>query len=162
MKTETIVMCVVALLLGMLMANMLKSVCGCKTVVEGTWLGKKWGGGEGIGIAKPGMDCGGIYGDCNSWTDTQRLDPASCESQGGCQCYKAPYPANGVTCKLNSWMAAHTPAGGGSTVECDCQPFDNGVHGEQACNDKTTAGRGECGRKCRALGYDNCKPIMNS
>ena len=36
MKTETIVMCVVALILGMLMANMLKSVCGCKTdVVEG-------------------------------------------------------------------------------------------------------------------------------
>ena len=32
MKTETIVMCVVALILGMLMANMLKSVCGCKTV----------------------------------------------------------------------------------------------------------------------------------
>jgi len=35
MKTETIVMCVVALILGMLMANMLKSVCGCKSVVEG-------------------------------------------------------------------------------------------------------------------------------
>ena len=36
MDTETIVMCVVALILGMLMANMLKSVCGCKsTVVEG-------------------------------------------------------------------------------------------------------------------------------
>ena len=34
MKTETIVMCVIALILGMLMANMLKSVCGCK-VVEG-------------------------------------------------------------------------------------------------------------------------------
>ena len=30
MKSETIVMCVVALLLGMLLANMLKSVCGCK------------------------------------------------------------------------------------------------------------------------------------
>ena len=30
MKTETIVCCVVALLLGMLLANMLKSVCGCK------------------------------------------------------------------------------------------------------------------------------------
>jgi hypothetical protein len=37
MKTETIVMCVVALLLGMLLANMLKSVCGCKTVVEGNY-----------------------------------------------------------------------------------------------------------------------------
>ena len=34
MNTENIVMCVVALLLGMLLANMLKNVCGCK-VVEG-------------------------------------------------------------------------------------------------------------------------------
>jgi hypothetical protein len=36
MNTETIVYCVVALLLGMLLANMLKNVCGCKTV-EGSW-----------------------------------------------------------------------------------------------------------------------------
>ena len=34
MNSETIVYCVVALILGMLLANMLKSVCGCK-VVEG-------------------------------------------------------------------------------------------------------------------------------
>ena len=32
MNTETVVMCIVALVLGMLMANMLKNVCGCKTV----------------------------------------------------------------------------------------------------------------------------------
>ena len=32
MNSETIVMCVVALILGMLMANMLNNVCGCKTV----------------------------------------------------------------------------------------------------------------------------------
>lgn len=32
MNSQTIVMCVVALLLGMLLANMLKSVCGCKTI----------------------------------------------------------------------------------------------------------------------------------
>ena len=32
MNSQTIVMCVVALLLGMLLTNMLKSVCGCKTV----------------------------------------------------------------------------------------------------------------------------------
>ena len=36
MNSETIVYCVVALILGMLMAHMLKSVCGCKTV-EGTY-----------------------------------------------------------------------------------------------------------------------------
>ena len=35
MDTKTIVICVVALLLGMLIANMLKDVCGCKNVVEG-------------------------------------------------------------------------------------------------------------------------------
>jgi len=34
MNSQTILMCVVALILGMLLANMLKSVCGCK-VVEG-------------------------------------------------------------------------------------------------------------------------------
>lgn len=34
MNTQTILMCVVALILGMLLANMLKNVCGCK-VVEG-------------------------------------------------------------------------------------------------------------------------------
>ena len=34
MDSKTIVMCVVALLIGMLLANMLKNVCGCK-VVEG-------------------------------------------------------------------------------------------------------------------------------
>ena len=34
MNTQTVVYCVVALLLGMLLANMLTNVCGCK-VVEG-------------------------------------------------------------------------------------------------------------------------------
>ena len=34
MNTQTILMCVVAIILGMLLANMLKNVCGCK-VVEG-------------------------------------------------------------------------------------------------------------------------------
>ena len=36
MNNQTIVCCVVALLLGMLLANMLKNVCGCKTV-EGNY-----------------------------------------------------------------------------------------------------------------------------
>jgi hypothetical protein len=40
MKTETIVMCIVALILGMLMANMLKDVCGCKNLVEGQSTGR--------------------------------------------------------------------------------------------------------------------------
>jgi len=35
MGTDQIMYCIVALLLGMLLANMLKNVCGCKNVVEG-------------------------------------------------------------------------------------------------------------------------------
>ena len=35
MKTDQIMYCIVALVLGMLMANMLKNICGCKNVVEG-------------------------------------------------------------------------------------------------------------------------------
>ena len=35
MDLNIIVNCVVALILGMLLANMLKNVCGCKNVVEG-------------------------------------------------------------------------------------------------------------------------------
>ena len=35
MKTDQIMCCIVALLLGMLLANMFKNVCGCKNVVEG-------------------------------------------------------------------------------------------------------------------------------
>ena len=32
MNSQTIVMCVVAFIIGMLLAHMLKDVCGCKTV----------------------------------------------------------------------------------------------------------------------------------
>ena len=35
MNQETVVMCVVALILGMLLSHMLKDVCGCNKVVEG-------------------------------------------------------------------------------------------------------------------------------
>ena len=35
MKTDQIMCCIVALLLGMLMYHMLKNVCGCKNIVEG-------------------------------------------------------------------------------------------------------------------------------
>ena len=35
MGTDQIMYCIIALILGMLMANMLKNVCGCKTDVEG-------------------------------------------------------------------------------------------------------------------------------
>ena len=51
MDTKTIVMCVVALILGMLMANMLKSVCGCNSV-------------EGFNLS-----------DCNDCVQDRFLDP---------------------------------------------------------------------------------------
>ena len=35
MGTDQIMYCIIALILGMLLANMLKNVCGCKTVIEG-------------------------------------------------------------------------------------------------------------------------------
>jgi len=42
MDTETIVMCVVALILGMIMFHLLKGVCGCKTVEgQGRWVNGK-------------------------------------------------------------------------------------------------------------------------
>jgi len=60
MKTDQIVMCVVALLLGMLLANMLQNVCGCKVVEglegeegEGRCQPENWGCGENAG-AGPG------------------------------------------------------------------------------------------------------------
>ena len=35
MGTDQIMYCIVALILGMLLANMLKNVCGCKDILEG-------------------------------------------------------------------------------------------------------------------------------
>lgn len=40
MNNETIIICIVAFLLGMLITNMLKNICGCKTI-EGAGLGDK-------------------------------------------------------------------------------------------------------------------------
>ena len=59
MNSQNIVMCVVALILGMLLANMLKSVCGCKVVEgaeNGPCLGQKW-----TGSVKPSELCQTCY-----------------------------------------------------------------------------------------------------
>ena len=74
MKTETIAYCVFALILGMLLANMLKSVCGCK-VVEGlscapnsnyyTWMYKC------SGRQNSHKDCGKFVENCQSTVDNQ-------------------------------------------------------------------------------------------
>jgi hypothetical protein len=58
MDTKTIVYCVVALILGMLMANMLKNVCGCKTV-EGL-VGSRCTGTATMGKDK-GKQCEDVY-----------------------------------------------------------------------------------------------------
>ena len=69
MNSETIVMCVVALILGMLMANMLKSVCGCG-VVEGSEYSsiiddyKKRFGGESKKVCPEIMKMIELYGTC--------------------------------------------------------------------------------------------------
>ena len=55
MNSQTIIMCVVSLVLGMLLANMLKSVCGCK-VVEGLFDDyvprNEWGNDDGATYCK--------------------------------------------------------------------------------------------------------------
>jgi hypothetical protein len=60
MNNQTIVCCVVALLLGMLLANMLKSVCGCK-LTEGQLIeiNPDFVVGDSPSMdCLPGMDCG--------------------------------------------------------------------------------------------------------
>ena len=67
MKTEQIMYCVVALILGMLMANMFKSVCGCKNVVEGVGKGRGKGRGKGKGgKGKGGKDTVSVNGRGNT------------------------------------------------------------------------------------------------
>ena len=76
MGTEQIMYCIVALLLGMLLANMLKNVCGCN-VVEGFGMyadpSETWG--EAIGLDP--TDCDGISSFGNAVTNG---------SSGSCGC----------------------------------------------------------------------------
>ena len=58
MNSETIVYCVVALLLGMLLANMLKNICGCKVV-------------EGQSCGDYGMD---VFGTCDCYDGFEGTD----------------------------------------------------------------------------------------
>ena len=87
MKSETIVYCVVALLLGMLLANMLKNVCGCKNIVEGQ--------------VPPG--CVDQYDDCNAQSFKKKGD----ECRGNCECCSAncdiPIFSDQGTCGDESW-----------------------------------------------------------
>lgn len=65
MNNQTIVCCVVALLLGMLLANMLKNVCGCK-VVEGQCSGV-WGNRDPNLLSQDCLQCLGAKGHVTTW-----------------------------------------------------------------------------------------------
>jgi len=74
MNSETIVMCVVALILGMLLAHMLKSVCGCKVVEGGSW--------HHLTRNLPPSD---FYGCCECFRDGgQSEDYTECMNKHGC------------------------------------------------------------------------------
>jgi hypothetical protein len=94
MNMEKIVMCVVALLIGMLVANMLTNVCGCKTRVEGfNWqnndVNEKFPEGPNYyftGDPTDTMGCGGG----NTWTSqtcdnlfSAYSDPSTCTNTIG-------------------------------------------------------------------------------
>lgn len=82
MNTEQILMCVVALILGMLLANMLKSVCGCK-VVEGMAPGTCILDVEEFNAQYPqGGDVADVAGVVRSEMCRAQLDQAHCERLG--------------------------------------------------------------------------------
>ena len=64
MNSQTIVMCVVSLILGMLLAHMLKDVCGCKNVVEGSLAA---------------LD----LGHCDGWVSNWCPPGTKCDTSGG-------------------------------------------------------------------------------
>ena len=85
MGIAQILYCIVALILGMLLDNMLKNVCGCKVVVEGHADSGARGGGvvlcRDFGDCKPGQ---GTYGPCYSDPSAsgQVADPEECMCTG--------------------------------------------------------------------------------
>ena len=92
MDSKTIVMCVVALLLGMLLANMLKSVCGCKTVEGNITCDPSSSDCEGRGDS--GIECsdfikyceanGDVKQDGDTWTQNNICTPNKTNDCGNC------------------------------------------------------------------------------
>ena len=106
MKTDQIVMLFVALLLGMLLANMLKSVCGCK-VVEG---GNNGNNGSGIG-GPPTQNSTRTPGGAprttrgyNAATQTAANRAASLLSSGTADCPSASWNSDG-NCQISDYLA---------------------------------------------------------
>jgi hypothetical protein len=157
MNMEKIVMCVVALLIGMLVANMLTNVCGCKTRVEGfNWqnndVNEKFPEGPNYyftGDPTDTMGCGGG----NTWTSqtcdnlfSAYSDPSTCTNTIG-------EGSNATDCVLKDSAKASAcnkcaePAAA-EVVACE--------EGDTACTTCTTAGR-TWNAGVQALGLDgNC------
>ena len=129
MGTDQIMYCIVALILGMLLANMLKSVCGCK-VVEGHTGGACTAGADGNVCQHDGSATGG---DC------------------GCDCEGTGY--SGTNCQTAD---ACTAGAGGNIWEIVCQHGGEvtGVTGDCGC-DCGRQGRpgwtGYSGTNCQTL-----------
>jgi len=104
MDTKTIVICVVALLLGMLLFNMLKDVCGCKNIVEGQGVHVVWRQTapasattrerecvkdqlKDVNKARLPMGCGEFYTQ-TSKEHTQKFDPSSEAGQDCDECVR--------------------------------------------------------------------------
>lgn len=107
MNNQTIVCCVVALLLGMLLANMLKNVCGCK-LVEGAFVQ--------VGTDSQGRDMGS-YDAAAVITDSQLLTPATSDaftalapSCNNIACYFAAIEAGQANARAPAAAAAALPA----------------------------------------------------
>ena len=169
--TDQIMYCIVALILGMLLANMLKSVCGCK-VVEGHTGGACTAGADGNVCQHDGSATGGDCGcDCEgtgySGTNCQTADACTAGADGnvcqhagsatgvtgdcGCDCLGTGY--SGANCQTAD---ACTAGAGGNIWEIVCQHGGEvtGVTGDCGC---------DCGRQGRPgwTGYSgtNCQTL---
>ena len=78
MNTEQILMCVVALILGMLLANMLKSVCGCKNIIEGS------SNDEFRAACANGPPESRPFNSCDTYLNTCGLEKEECDAHTNC------------------------------------------------------------------------------
>ena len=157
MGTDQIMCCIVALILGMLMANMLKNVCGCKTV-EGLDGGTKNEGSKGgtqcKGPANPnncfekkGEACQAKekYGNPPVW-------PKSCCSDGKVVDSKG----DAAKCSdiTDSFECQHSDPDGNPENLWNYQEVD-GV--KQSCQWFKKKGISIHGGECKAVGSDSCQ-----
>ena len=130
MNLETIIHCIVALILGMLLAHMLKDVCGCNKVVEGAW-NYAWGD----------LPTSDDKGNCNA-KDYQNACGATSTSDPTCGvCWRVLDDGGGVynpTYKqpiYSTWeYCCGTTAGGGIVIPAgmNCYPSGSARTAEMA------------------------------